>query len=99
MRWRLPSAILYRSTIRAAPPRPVGELPTTRRRLVKALDDHRLSLAAGDAHRLQPNLVIVCLHRVQQRAHDAGAGHPEGVAQGDRPAVGVELLQRDVALV
>src|ERR1700759_4738305 len=42
-------------------------------------DDHRLALAAGDAHRLQADLLVVGLHPVEQGAHDAGAGHPERV--------------------
>src|SRR5688572_21442911 len=56
---------------------------------VEALDDHRLALAAGDAHRLEADLVIVGLHDVQEGAHDPGARHAERVAQGDRTAVGV----------
>src|SRR3954452_5557118 len=54
-----------------------------------AFDDHRLALTPGDAHRLQADLLVIGLQPVQERPHDAGAGHPEGVAEGDRPAVRV----------
>src|SRR5687767_11259662 len=67
--------------------------------LVQALDDHRHALAAGDAHRLEPVLLVHRLEVVQQRGHDARTGLPERVPQSDRPAVRVELLDRDVALV
>ena len=39
------------------------------------------------------------LEVVQQRAHDAGAGHAERVADGDRAALDVELVDLDAELV
>src|SRR5690606_35598403 len=61
----------------------------------QALDDHRHALAAADAHRLQGELLVVELQRVDQRGGDPGARHAEGVADGDGAAVDVQLLQRD----
>ena len=65
------------------------------RALVQALHDHGHALAAADAHRLEAEGVVRVLQAVEQRGHDAGAGHPERVAEGDRPAVDVELLLGD----
>src|SRR4051812_24650893 len=72
---------------------------TTKRLLVQALHDHRHALAAGHAHGLQAVLLVERLEVVQQRRHDAGAGLAERVAERDRSAVRVELVERDVALV
>src|SRR6185437_12875948 len=78
-----------RSTTRRAP------TPPQTRDLAQPLQDQRHPLAAADAHRLQPELLVVPLQRVDQRAGDARAGHPEGVADGDRAAVHVQLVQVD----
>ena len=53
-----------------------------------------MPMAAADAHGLDAELLVVPLQRVDQRAGDAGAGHAERVADRDRAAVDVELVQR-----
>ena len=58
----------------------------------EALQHHRHALPAADAHRFQTDRLIVRAEPVEERGGDAGAGHPEGVAEGDRAAVDVELL-------
>ena len=68
-------------------------------RLAEALDQHRLAHAAGDAHRLDPERAVERAQAVQQRGHDARAGHPERVAEGDRATERVELLVGDPELV
>src|SRR5438105_15802275 len=62
------------------------------RALVQPLHDHGHSLAAGDAHGLQADLLVVALQVVQQRCHDARSGHAEAMTGSDRAAVRVELL-------
>src|SRR6188768_1476134 len=59
---------------------------------LQAFDDHGHALTAADAHRLEAVAAAAVLEAVEQRGHDAGAGHPERVAEGDGAAVGVELL-------
>src|SRR4051794_5887844 len=60
--------------------------------LVQPLDDHRLAHAAGGAHGLEPDRRVERVEVVEQRGHDARAGHPERVAERDRAAERVELL-------
>src|SRR3954447_15827911 len=67
-----------------APPRSETAL-----RLAQALDDHRLALAARDAHGLETDRAVEGVQVVEQRGHDANAGHPERMAEGDRAAVRV----------
>src|SRR6478609_4611789 len=69
------------------------------RALVQPLHDHRLAHAAGDAHRLEAYRAVEGVEVVEQRGHDARAGHPERVAEGDRAAERVELLGVDAPLV
>src|SRR4030095_15821928 len=45
--------------------------------------------------RLQADGLVVPVQRVEQRAGDPRAGHPERVADRDRAAVDVQLLDRD----
>src|SRR5919107_4530263 len=67
---------------------------------VQTLHEHGHALAAADAHRLEADGLVERLQVVQQRGHDAGAGLPERVTEGDGPAVGVELrLDVDAELV
>ncbi len=47
----------------------------------------------GDAHRLDAVLAAGLLEAVDEGGGDAGAGHAEGVAEGDGAAEGVELLR------
>src|SRR5213080_1259052 len=61
----------------------------------EALEHHRHALAAADAHGLQPEGAVLRLQTVEQRAGDAGAGHAERVADGDRAAVHVQLVDVD----
>src|SRR4051812_38471014 len=60
--------------------------------LRQALDEDGHALAAADAHRLDAPRLVVGPQVVDQRAHDAGAGHAERVAEGDRAAVRVQLI-------
>src|SRR5207247_5423996 len=60
--------------------------------LADALDDHGHALATAHAHRLETDGRIEGLQVVDERRHDAGTGHPEGMAEGDGAAVGVELV-------
>src|SRR2546427_254397 len=53
----------------------------------EALYDHRHPLAATDTHGLQAEGPIPRLQVVDEGRHDAGAGHPERVAERDRAAV------------
>ena len=47
-------------------------------------------------HMVSRPMVLSCaLQAVEQRAGDAGAGHAERVADGDRAAVDVELVEVD----
>ena len=66
--------------------------------LGEALDDHRHALAATDAHRLEADGAAGVLEAVEQRGHDAGAGHAERVAEGDGAAVDVQLVVADAEL-
>src|SRR3954451_12560232 len=54
-------------------------LPGLTWRLLQALDDHRLPLALGGAHRLEAERAVERLEIVEQRRHDARARHPERV--------------------
>src|SRR5437764_1211726 len=58
----------------------------------EALDHHGHALAAADAHRLEPELLVVVLQRVDERRRDPRTGHAEGVADGDGAAVDIELV-------
>ena len=50
-------------------------------------------------HMVSRPIVLSCqLQRVDQGAGDPGAGHAERVADRDRAAVDVQLLQRDAQL-
>ena len=49
----------------------------------QSLDDHGHALAAADAHRLQAEGLVGMLQAVDERRHDARAGHAERVAEGD----------------
>src|SRR5437588_739403 len=62
------------------------------RTLAEAFDDHRHSLAAAYAHRFEADGLVLAGEAVQERAQDADAGHAEGMAQGDRATVGIELV-------
>src|SRR5207237_1860372 len=73
---------------------PSASVRTSRRRpasrSVQSLDDHGHALAAADAHRLETDRLVEGLEVVDERRHDAGAGHAEGGAEGDGAAVRVE---------
>ena len=75
-------------------PRPVesGSSGRPGRALSRAARRSWPSLAAADAHRLEADRVVERLEVVDQRGHDARAGHPVRVAEGDGAAVRVELL-------
>src|SRR5438270_2556515 len=60
--------------------------------LADALDDHGHALTAADAHGFETHGLVERLQVVDQRRHDAGAGHAEGVPEGDGAAVGIELV-------
>ena len=63
------------------PPRSTSPTPDCRRGrapLAEALDDHGHALTAADAHRLEAEGLVLVLEGVDQRGHDAGAGHAEG---------------------
>src|SRR6266550_3869475 len=60
--------------------------------LAETLDDHRHSLAAPHAHRLQPNRLVLSGEAVQERAEDAGTGHAERMAERDGAAVRIEFV-------
>src|SRR5439155_829853 len=47
---------------------------------------------AADAHRLQAERLVLLAQPVEQRAEDAGARHPKGMAERDRAPVWIELL-------
>src|SRR5215213_10859439 len=63
---------------------------------VQPLDEHRHSLPAADAHRLEADRRVQRVEVVEQGAHDPGAGHAVRVAERDRAAVRVELLAERV---
>src|SRR5262245_1565947 len=79
-----------------------GQVTDVRRRServrLEALDDHRHALAAADAHALHAVARTGLVHAVEERGHDARAGHAERVAERDRAAVHVELPPGDVQL-
>src|SRR5919204_2516718 len=66
---------------------------------VQSLDEHRLTHAAGHAHRLDPVGLVERLEVVEQRGHDPRSGHPERVAERNRAAERVELVVADAKLV
>ncbi|MBI2705291.1 MAG: SDR family oxidoreductase [Actinobacteria bacterium] len=57
------------------------------------------ALAAADAHRFEPEGLVGLLKPVDERGHDAGAGHAEGMTQRDRATVHVQLVPRDAELL
>src|SRR5579872_1726479 len=59
------------------------------------LDHHGHALSATDAHGLEADRLVGVLEPVEERRHDAGSGHAEGVAEGDGAAVDVELVPLD----
>ena len=59
---------------------------------VDELQDGGVGHAAALAHRLQAVAGAGVAHPVDHRRHQAGTGATEGVAQGDRAAVRVELV-------
>src|SRR5436305_9188083 len=65
-------------------------------RSVQTLDEHRHSLPAADAHRLQPDRAVHRLQVVEQRAHDPRARHAIRMADRDRAAVRVQLVAERV---
>src|SRR5205823_9022662 len=67
--------------------------------LAKPLDEHGLSHAAGHAHRLDPQRAVERAQTVDQRGHDARAGHPKGVAEGYGATERIEPLLRNAELV
>src|SRR6476661_2863650 len=62
---------------------------------VEAFDDHGHALTAADAHGLHAVAGAGVLEAVEEGGHDAGAGHPERMAERDRATVDVQLLPRD----
>src|SRR5215470_1390149 len=80
-------------------PGPAGRrLPRDTRasmRLEAGFEETRGALASADAHRHHPVLRLAAKHLVGNGADHARAGHAEGVADRDRPAVGIELLHGD----
>src|SRR5689334_13362455 len=75
---------------------PTGQGRAERRS--QPLDDHGHALASTDTHRLEAHGLVGVLQAVQEGGHDAGAGHAEGVSEGDGPAVDVELVVRDAEM-
>src|ERR1700716_1719600 len=63
------------------------------------LKQARAALAAADAHRHDAPLGLAPTTLLQNVAGQPRAGHPEGVADGDRAAVDVVLVRIDVELV
>src|SRR3954452_24792660 len=88
-------------------PSAVGErqmlpMQTKRTRAIRRLEllhDHRLAHAAGHAHRLEAVGAAGLVEAVEQRGHDARAGHPEWVAEGNGSAERVELLGVEAPLL
>src|SRR5947199_3689851 len=60
---------------------------------LEPLDDGDVGLAAALAHRLQAVAAAGALELVQQRGHEPGAGRAERVAETDRTAVHVDLVE------
>lgn len=59
---------------------------------LQALNNHRHTLAATDAHGLKPVATTAVVQRVEQCRHDACTGHSEGVPEGDCSTVHVQLF-------
>src|SRR6185503_4303178 len=57
-----------------------------------AFDKHRNPLAPADAQRDQAEVLVLALHLVQDLGRDHGAGGSDGMAEGDRATVRVDLL-------
>src|SRR5215468_6329756 len=68
-------------------------------RLETGFEETRGALASADAHRHHAVLRLAAEHLVGNGADHARAGHAEGVADGDRAAVGIELVHGDAELV
>src|SRR5215208_4760486 len=81
------------------PGEPAPQSPRSPSETLQPLHDHRLPHPAGDAHRLEADRAVEGVEVVEQRGHDARAGHPERVAESDRAAERVELLRVDAPLV
>src|SRR6478752_5400371 len=58
-------------------------------------DDHGHAHPAADAHGFQPDRAVGAAQTVDQGAGDPGPAHPEGVPEGDGPAVHVQLVDVD----
>src|SRR5713226_9845704 len=67
--------------------------------LVAGFEEPRRALAPADAHRDHAVARLAPQHLVGDGADHARACHAEGMADGDRPAVGIELLHRDAKRV
>src|SRR5207245_4456117 len=65
----------------------------------EAFDEHRHAHAARHAHRLHAVGRVERVQVVEQRRHDACAGHTEGVPERDRAAERVQLLIVDAQLL
>src|SRR5690606_10822619 len=61
-----------------------------------ALDDHRRGHAAGRAHGDEAECLVLAFELVEHGAHEQGAGGADRVAEGDGPAVHVDLVAIDV---
>src|SRR5713101_7003180 len=67
--------------------------------LVAGFEESGRSLTAADAHRHDAVARLASQHLVGDGADHARARHAEGMADGDRAAVGIELVHRDAELV
>src|SRR5205085_11955717 len=65
-------------------------------RSAQAFQDHRHAVTAAATDGLQAELLVVEPQRVDQRGRDPRAGHAERVADRDRAAVHVQLVQWNV---
>ncbi|GIT77066.1 MAG: hypothetical protein Ct9H300mP31_15970 [Acidimicrobiaceae bacterium] len=63
------------------------------------LDHHGHALAPANTHGLHAELLVGVLQAIEKGGHDAGAGHAERVAEGDGPAVHIQLVEVDPDLV
>src|SRR6266542_6466061 len=63
-----------------------------------SLQDHGHTHAAADAQRGQSQRVPFLAHLVRAGEHDPGAGHPDGVSEGDGAAVGVQPVVVELQL-
>src|SRR6516165_6219818 len=76
------------------------DAPRKRRRMharwerkgLEALDDRDVGRAAALAHRLQPIAAADALELVEHGGEQLGPGGAQGMAEGDRASVGVDLL-------